>query len=193
MSRRSPSQAIRLRPKRTSDYLVGRRDSSAAVVRNVGSSTGGFTDCLLQNGAAKVYAVDVGTAQLVWKLRQDPRVVVHERVNARYLSEETVPEPVDFVCCDLSFISVTLVLPALMSLMKQSAAIVVLAKPQFEVGKGEVGKGGIVRDPALHQRTVDKVCAALEDLGFLEPRTMDSPILGAEGNKEFLLYGSQRN
>jgi len=167
-------------------------DVEGKVCLDVGSSTGGFTDCLLQHGAAKVYAVDVGTAQLDWKIRQDPRVVVHERVNARYLTEETVTEPVGFVCCDLSFISVTLVLPALMSLMKHSAAIVVLAKPQFEVGKGEVGKGGIVRDPALHQRTVDKVCDALEGLGFLEPRTMDSPILGAEGNKEFLVYASQR-
>jgi len=166
-------------------------DVRGQVCLDVGSSTGGFTDCLLRRGARKVYAVDVGTAQLDWKLRQDPRVVVHEKVNARHLTEETVPEKVDFVCCDVSFISVTLILPAVIPLMKPTAPIVVLAKPQFEVGKGEVGKGGIVRDPALHEQAVDKVRRALEELGFRNLQVMESPILGAEGNKEFLIYGSQ--
>ena len=167
-------------------------DVEGKICLDVGSSTGGFTDCLLQRGAAKVYAVDVGTAQLHWNIRQDPRVVVCEKVNARYLSNETVPESVEFVCCDVSFISVTLILPALLPLMTSSAGLVVLAKPQFEVGKGTVGKGGIVQDPALHAWTVQKVSHSLVELGFTKPRTMESPIPGAEGNKEFLIYVSER-
>jgi len=162
------------------------------VCLDVGSSTGGFTDCLLQQGAKKVYAVDVGTAQLHWNLRQDPRVVVHENVNARYLAKEVVPEEIDFACCDVSFISATRILPALPPLMKLDAGLVVLVKPQFEVGKGEVGKGGIVRDPRQHRETVEKVRAALAEIGFSRVEEMESPILGAEGNKEFLLYASHR-
>ena len=198
-----PDTDIRLLAKKTrfvsrgGEKLEGALDYFAIDVEDkicldVGSSTGGFTDCLLQRGAAKVYAVDVGTAQLHWNIRQDPRVVVCERVNARYLSKETVPESVEFVCCDVSFISVTLILPALLPLMMSSADLVVLAKPQFEVGKGEVGKGGIVRDPALHTWTVQKVSRSLVESGFKKPQTMESPIPGARGNKEFLIYVSER-
>lgn len=167
-------------------------DVEGGICLDVGSSTGGFTDCLLQHGAGKVYAVDVGSNQLHWKLRQDPRVVVHERVNARYLTKETVREAADFVCCDVSFISVTRILPALSALMQPDAEMVVLAKPQFEVGKGQVGKGGIVRDAALHRKAVEDVSAAVEQLGFKKVRVMESPLRGAEGNKEFLVYGSHR-
>jgi 23S rRNA (cytidine1920-2'-O)/16S rRNA (cytidine1409-2'-O)-methyltransferase len=183
---------------RAGEKLVGALENFAIDVHDkvcldVGSSTGGFTDCLLQRGARKVYAVDVGTAQLHWNLRQDSRVVVREKVNARYLTEETVPEKVDFVCCDVSFISVTLILPALIPLMAPTAGIVVLVKPQFEVGKSEVGKGGIVRDPVLHDKAINRVRSALEDLGFHGLQTMESPILGAEGNKEFLTHAEQRD
>lgn len=182
---------------RAGDKLEGAMEQFAIDVRDkvcldVGSSTGGFTDCLLQRGARKVYAVDVGTAQLHWNLRRDPRVVVCEKVNARYLTEETVPEKVGFVCCDVSFISVTLILPVLIPLMAPAARMVVLAKPQFEVGKGEVGKGGIVRDPALHEKAINRVRGALTELGFHGLHTMESPILGAEGNKEFLIYVAEQ-
>lgn len=167
-------------------------DVEGGICLDVGSSTGGFTDCLLQHGAGKVYAVDVGSNQLHWKLRRDPRVVVRERVNARYLTKETVREAANFVCCDVSFISVTRILPALSALMQPDAEMVVLAKPQFEVGKGQVGKGGIVRDAALHRKAVEDVSAAVEQLWFKKVRVMESPLRGAEGNKEFLVYGSHR-
>ena len=160
------------------------------VCLDIGASTGGFTDCLLQHGAAKVYAVDVGTAQLHWKIRQDERVIVRERVNARYLTSAVVPEPVQFVCCDVSFISVTLIFPVVRPLLAADAELVVLAKPQFEVGRGQVGKGGIVDDPALHQQVTEKVRKALRQVGFRYVGEMESPIRGAEGNKEFLLHGS---
>ncbi len=160
------------------------------VCLDVGSSTGGFTDCLLQHGAAKVYAVDVGTAQLHWKIRQDERVIVRERINARYLDSAVVPEPVQFVSCDVSFISVTLIFPAIRPLLTAEAELVVLAKPQFEVGRGQVGKGGIVEDPELHQQVTEKVRKALQQIGFRRVDEMESPIRGAEGNKEFLLHGS---
>ncbi len=163
-------------------------DITGAVCLDIGASTGGFTDCLLQRGATRVYAIDVGTAQLHWRIRQDERVIVREKVNARQLSSDHVPEPVSFVCCDVSFISCTMILPAVPKLLAPGAAIVVLAKPQFEVGKGEVGKGGIVRDAELHQAVVKKVRRAIEGLGFPRVDSIDSPILGAEGNKEFLLY-----
>ena len=154
---------------------------------DVGSSTGGFTDCLLQRGAARVYAVDAGTGQLDWKLRNDPRVVVHENVNARYLDAAVIPEPIDFVCFDVSFISVTMILPAVVPLLKPSAPMVILVKPQFEVGRADVGKGGIVRDPALHEAACRKVADAVGGLGFAAD-IIESPVLGAEGNREFLLY-----
>ncbi len=157
------------------------------VCLDVGASTGGFTDCLLQRGAARVHAVDVGAGQLDWKLRTDPRVVLHENVNARYLRFEDIGEQVDFAACDVSFISVTLILPALAPLVKDSGKMVILIKPQFEVGRGQVGKGGIVRDPRLHTEACRRVENAARAAGFATA-LMDSPITGAEGNREFLLY-----
>ena len=159
------------------------------ICLDVGSSTGGFTDCLLQRGAARVWAVDVGHGQLDWKLRNDPRVVVREGVNARYLSRETFPELFDLAVCDASFISATLLIPAIARLLTERGQMVVLVKPQFEAGKGEVGKGGIVRDPAQHQAACDRVRAAVEGAGF-RAAIVESPILGAEGNREFLLHAS---
>jgi 23S rRNA (cytidine1920-2'-O)/16S rRNA (cytidine1409-2'-O)-methyltransferase len=163
-------------------------DVSGRICADIGASTGGFTDCLLQRGARKVYAVDVGAGQLHWNIRQDKRVVVRERVNARYLTREILPEPLDFACCDVSFISVTLIVPALTPFLRPEGDLVVLVKPQFEVGKGQVGKGGIVRDPALHREAVEKVRASLEQAGFAHSAERESPILGAEGNREFLLH-----
>jgi len=157
------------------------------VCLDVGSSTGGFTDCLLQRAAARVWAVDVGRGQLDWKLRNDRRVVVREGVNARYLSSEDFPQPFDLAVCDASFISATLLLPSMSALLKEHGEMVILVKPQFEVGREQVGKGGIVRNPKLHAQACERVRAAVEALGF-QAEIMDSPILGAEGNKEFLLH-----
>jgi 23S rRNA (cytidine1920-2'-O)/16S rRNA (cytidine1409-2'-O)-methyltransferase len=154
---------------------------------DVGASTGGFTDCLLQNGAARVHAVDVGHGQIDWKLRNDERVVVYEGVNARHLSIEQIGEPVDLAVCDVSFISVTLILPAIAAILKPGAQMIVLVKPQFEAGRDQVGKGGIVRDPAVQQAACDRVAAAVEALGF-RWEVIDSPIPGAEGNREILLH-----
>ena len=165
-------------------------DVMGCVCLDVGSSTGGFTDCLLQHGAARVYAIDVGTAQLDWKLRNDPRVVVREQVNARYLSREHVPEPVDVAVCDVSFISVTMILPVLPGLLTENGEIVILVKPQFELERRQVGKGGIVRDPDLHQIACRKVEEAVHALGFRSD-TIPSPIPGAEGNREFLLHATR--
>ncbi|HKE27781.1 MAG TPA: TlyA family RNA methyltransferase [Bryobacteraceae bacterium] len=162
-------------------------DVAGLVCLDIGASTGGFTDVLLQSGAARVHAVDVGAGQLAWKLRGDPRVRLHEGVNARELSFEEVGELADFAACDVSFISVTLILPAMTHLLHPLGRMVILIKPQFEVGKGQVGKGGIVRDPGLHQAACLRVESAVRGLGF-ETGMMESPILGAEGNKEFLLY-----
>ncbi|MEN6601560.1 MAG: TlyA family RNA methyltransferase [Bryobacteraceae bacterium] len=162
-------------------------DVAGRICLDVGSSTGGFTDCLLQRGAARVYAVDVGKGQLDWKLRNDPRVVVREGINARYLTREDIGETVSFVVCDVSFISVTLILEAITKVLDEAGQMVILVKPQFEVGRGQVGKGGIVRDPALHEAACRKVDGAVRALGF-ETDIMESPILGTEGNKEFLLY-----
>ena len=157
------------------------------VCLDIGSSTGGFTDCLLQRGAARVYAIDVGTAQLDWKLRNDPRVIVREQVNARYLSREHVPEPVDLAVCDVSFISITMILPMLPPLFSVSGEMVILVKPQFELERHQVGKGGIIREPELHLAACRRVEEAVERLGF-SASLMPSPILGAEGNREFLLH-----
>lgn len=163
-------------------------DPRGFVCADFGSSTGGFTDCLLQAGAARVHAIDVGTNQLDWKLRSDPRVVVHEHVNARYIEVSDLGEPVDLAVCDVSFISATLIVPAIVRVLKRGKGIVViLIKPQFEAGKGQVGKGGIVRDPALHEAACAKVRACMEEMGF-HTAIIESPITGAEGNKEFLLY-----
>ncbi len=167
-------------------------DVTGRVCVDVGSSTGGFTDCLLQHGAARVHCVDVGAGQLHWKLRTDPRVVVHEGVNARYLEPALLGESVSLAVCDVSFISVTLILPVLPPLLLPEGEIVVLVKPQFEVGRDQVGKGGIVRDPALHEAVCRKAEAAARMLGF-ETSLMESPLPGAEGNKEFLLYGTGRH
>ena len=158
------------------------------VCLDVGASTGGFTDCLLQRGAARVHAVDVGAGQIAWKLRTDERVVLHERLNARYLKPEDIGEPVELAVCDVSFISVTLILPVLPGMLTKDGKMVILVKPQFEVERGQVGKGGIVRDPALHQAACARVEKALRSLGF-RGSIIESPIRGAEGNREFLLYG----
>jgi 23S rRNA (cytidine1920-2'-O)/16S rRNA (cytidine1409-2'-O)-methyltransferase len=157
------------------------------VCLDVGASTGGFTDCLLQRGAARVHAVDVGSGQLDWKIRTHPRVVVHENLNARYLSVENIGEPIDLAVCDVSFISVTLVLPAIVPQLQPDGELVILVKPQFEAGKGQVGKGGIVREPELQQAACRRVDAVVRILGF-ETDIIESPILGAQGNREFLLY-----
>jgi 23S rRNA (cytidine1920-2'-O)/16S rRNA (cytidine1409-2'-O)-methyltransferase len=159
------------------------------VCLDVGASTGGFTDCLLQRGAVKVYAFDVGTAQLDWKLRTDPRVICREGINARYLTVDDLPEKVRLIVCDVSFISITMILPALPPLLQEGGELAILVKPQFEVGRHQVGKGGIVRDPELHQEVINKVAAAAQALGF-KTESIESPILGAEGNKEFLLHAS---
>lgn len=154
---------------------------------DIGTSTGGFTDCLLQHGARKVHCVDTGAGQIDWKLRTDPRVVLHERTNARYLKPEDIGEQLQLIVCDVSFISVTLLIPALEPLLDADGDWIILVKPQFEVGKTQVGKGGIVRDPALHLFACNRVRTALERLKF-STRFMDSPILGTEGNREFLVH-----
>ena len=161
-------------------------DVTGAVALDIGSSTGGFTDVLLSRGAAKVYAVDVGTNQLAWKLRQDPRVVVLERTNARHLTAAEIPEPVDLVVCDASFISLMTVLPAPLCLTRPGAHLVALIKPQFEVGKGRVGKGGVVRETEKHERVIREINDFAEESGLKVSGVTGSPILGAEGNKEFL-------
>ena len=213
--------------------LAGALDRFAIDVRgrvclDVGASTGGFTDCLLQRGAARVYAVDVGHGQLDWRLRNDPRVIVREGVNARYLQPGDFPEPpaqgrldppcgrerasfpssqlppgeaplcgqvsqkFDLAVCDVSFISATLLIPAFAPLLSERGEMIILVKPQFEVGRGQVGKGGIVRDPELHKAACDRVRTAVEALGgtasLWTASIVESPILGAEGNREFLLY-----
>ena len=153
---------------------------------DVGASTGGFTDCLLQNGARRVVAIDVGHNQIDWRLRNDPRVEVREGVNARYLQPEDFVQPFELVVMDVSFISATKVLPAIVSLVVPGGAIVTLIKPQFEVGRGEVGSGGIVRDPVKRQRVVEEVNNAARELGLKIVGVIESPIAGAEGNVEFL-------
>jgi 23S rRNA (cytidine1920-2'-O)/16S rRNA (cytidine1409-2'-O)-methyltransferase len=157
---------------------------------DVGTSTGGFTDCLLQYGAARVHAVDTGSGQIAWKLRTAPRVVLHERTNARHLQFQEIGELADLIVCDVSFISVTLLIPALKLLLKPGGDWIVLVKPQFEVGRELVGPGGIVRDSAAHQLACRKVAEALQIHGFAT-EIIDSPILGAEGNREFLLHAWQ--
>lgn len=155
---------------------------------DIGSSTGGFTDCLLQHGAARVWAVDVGHNQLVWRLREDPRVVVLEKVNARNLDPDFFPAPFDIATIDVSFISLSKILPALRPCISDSADCVALIKPQFEVGKGEVGRGGIVTDPAKQRRVLHEIKTVAFSLGLFAVGLIESPILGAEGNKEFLMH-----
>jgi 23S rRNA (cytidine1920-2'-O)/16S rRNA (cytidine1409-2'-O)-methyltransferase len=162
-------------------------DVTGAIALDVGSSTGGFTDVLLTNGAGQVYAVDVGTNQLAWKLRQDPRVVVLEQTNARYLTSEQVPEPIDIVTCDASFISLSKVMESPLKLARTGAKLVALVKPQFEAGREEVGKGGVVRDPAVHQRVCAEAADWVASQGWRVLGIVESPIIGPEGNVEFLL------
>ncbi len=168
-------------------------DPKDCICLDVGSSTGGFTDVLLQRDAKKVYAVDVGTNQLAWKLRQDSRVVVMENTNARYLTQELIPEAPSIVTCDASFISLKLVLPVALQLAAAEAWLVALIKPQFEVGKENVGKGGIVRDEALQKQTVDMIHAWLaDDMKWRVAGVMESPITGMDGNREFLIAAKKR-
>ncbi|WP_138379170.1 TlyA family RNA methyltransferase [Luteithermobacter gelatinilyticus] len=158
------------------------------IVVDVGASTGGFTDVCLTHGARKVYAVDVGHGQLAWKLRQDDRVVVLEKTNARYLSREQIPDPVDLIVCDASFIGLQTVLPAVLALAAPGCFLIALIKPQFEVGKGKVGKGGVVRDPALHKEVCERITGWLQGLsGWTVLGLTESPIKGPEGNVEFLI------
>lgn len=162
-------------------------DVTGAIALDVGSSTGGFTDVLLSRGAARVHAVDVGTNQLAWKLRQDPRVVAHEQVNARNLTSEIIPDPVDIIVCDASFIGLSKVLVAPLKLAKPGARLVALIKPQFEAGRDEVGKGGVVRDSSVHERVCAEAKRWVEGQGWSVIGIAESPITGPEGNREFLL------
>ncbi len=163
-------------------------DPKGLVVMDVGASTGGFTDCVLQRGARKVYAVDVGYGQLAWKLQKDPRVVSLERRNVRYLRREEVKEEIDLILIDTSFISIEKFLGHLLAFVKQEGTMLGLIKPQFEVGKGEVGKGGVVRDPMLHQKVIDRISNFCKGLGLKVLGVTESPLLGPKGNKEFFIY-----
>jgi 23S rRNA (cytidine1920-2'-O)/16S rRNA (cytidine1409-2'-O)-methyltransferase len=163
-------------------------DPTGLVCVDIGSSTGGFTDCLLQHGAARVVAIDVGTNQLAWKLRNDYRVEVRENTNARSLNPAEFESKFDLAVMDVSFISVTKLLPAILPLLTPVGKMIILVKPQFEVGKGEVGKGGIVREPEKHERVVTEINEFAVELGLQVQGVIESPILGAEGNKEFLAF-----
>jgi 23S rRNA (cytidine1920-2'-O)/16S rRNA (cytidine1409-2'-O)-methyltransferase len=163
-------------------------DIKEYVCLDVGASTGGFTDCLLKFGAKTVFAVDVGYGQLDWKLRQDPRVVVIERTNIRYVSPDLLPEPFDLITIDVSFISLKIVVPAVLPFLKKSGKILALIKPQFEVGKEFVGKGGVVKDSALHQKVIDDLSGFFLQLGLAINQVSPSPILGPKGNREFMIY-----
>jgi 23S rRNA (cytidine1920-2'-O)/16S rRNA (cytidine1409-2'-O)-methyltransferase len=166
-------------------------DPTGRVSLDAGASTGGFTDVLLQRGAPRVYAVDVGKGLLAWTLRQDPRVVVMEAVNVRYMQPDAIPEPISLVVADVAFISLRLVLPALVGIMAPEADLVALVKPQFEAGQADVGKGGVVRSPAVHRRVLEEVLTAVSQQG-LHPRGLTaSPIRGMAGNVEFLLWASR--
>ena len=163
-------------------------DPTGLVCLDIGASTGGFTDCLLQHGAAKVYAVDVGYGQLAWKLRQDPRVVVLERTNARYLTVEDFEDLPDLAVIDAAFISLKLLIPPLLQLFQDKISILALIKPQFEAGRDRVGKGGVVRDPDLHKSIIEDITSFCETLGLRSRGVTPSPILGPKGNKEFLIH-----
>lgn len=197
----SSEDVVRIKGETSTSKYVGRgglkleaalsafeMDLYGLICLDVGASTGGFTDCLLQHGASSVVAVDVGTNQLVWSLRTDPRVVVRENINARNLRAGDFETPFDLAVMDLSFISVTKVLPAITPLLTNNGRLIVLIKPQFEVGRGEVGKGGIVREAEKHERVVAEVNSFAESIGLIVNGIIESPILGAEGNKEFLAY-----
>jgi len=158
------------------------------ICADIGASTGGFTDCLLQRGAAKVYAVDVGYGQLAWKLRQDPRVVVMERTNARNLQAGDLDAPLDLAVIDASFISLKTLLPPLLVFFPGTIRVLALIKPQFEVGKGQIGKGGVVRDSDLHEKVIEEIREFADGLGLIPVGVSPSPILGPKGNREFLIY-----
>jgi 23S rRNA (cytidine1920-2'-O)/16S rRNA (cytidine1409-2'-O)-methyltransferase len=160
-------------------------DVQGKTVLDIGASTGGFTDCMLQRGAEKVYAVDVGYGQLDWKLRNDPRVTVLEKINARFLTRDQIQKPVDICVIDVSFISLTLILPNAFTLLKPAGLILALIKPQFELQRSDVGKGGIIRDPHLHQKAQDKIVAFVNDLGHVVTGIAPAAIKGADGNQEF--------
>jgi len=163
-------------------------DVAGRTALDVGASTGGFTDCLLAHGAREVFAVDVGYGQLDWKLRNDPRVRVYEKTNIRYLEISALPRPADLATIDASFISLKLVLPAVKKLLVPGGEIIPLVKPQFEVGKGKVGKGGVVRSPAEHSRVIDEIKESAARLGYVAREVVESPLLGPKGNKEFFLH-----
>jgi 23S rRNA (cytidine1920-2'-O)/16S rRNA (cytidine1409-2'-O)-methyltransferase len=188
----SPKYASRGGLKLVGALAHFRINPEAKICLDIGASTGGFTDCLLQRGAARVFAVDVGTNQLDWKLRRDSRVVSLEKTNARNLNFDLLGAHVDLVTMDVSFISATLILPVLPPLLAMPADVLVLVKPQFEVGKGQVGKGGIVREPALHQEAVAKVSRKLMELGFHDLAQAESILPGAEGNLEYFLHAVWR-
>jgi 23S rRNA (cytidine1920-2'-O)/16S rRNA (cytidine1409-2'-O)-methyltransferase len=168
-------------------------DPRGMVVMDVGASTGGFADCALQKGARKVYAVDVGYGQLAWKLQKDPRVVNLERTNIRYLKREEIPEEVDLILIDTSFISIEKFLPHLLGFLRRGGDLISLIKPQFEVGKGEVGKGGVVRDPIRHQKVIDRISDFSRGLGLKVLGVIESPLLGPKGNKEFFFHLKKEN
>jgi len=168
-------------------------DPKGMIVMDVGASTGGFTDCILQKGAKKVYAVDVGYGQLAWRLQKDPRVVNLERRNIRYLQREEVQEETDLILIDTSFISVEKFLPHLLGFLKKGGAILSLIKPQFEVGRREVGKGGVVRDKALHEKVIDRISNFSRGLGLTVLGVTESPLLGPKGNREFFIYLKKEN
>jgi 23S rRNA (cytidine1920-2'-O)/16S rRNA (cytidine1409-2'-O)-methyltransferase len=163
-------------------------DPAGLVCADIGASTGGFTDCLLQRSAARVYAIDVGYGQLAWKLRSDPRVIVMERTNARHLTPGDLPEPLDLAVIDASFISLEILLKPVMALLKEGGAILALIKPQFEVGRGQVGKGGVVRDSALHDAAIARIEEFGRGLGLTSHGHCPSPLLGPKGNREFLIH-----
>ena len=162
-------------------------DPKGTICVDVGCSTGGFTDCLLQRGAIRIYAIDVGYGQFEWRLRQDSRVVLLERTNIRYVDRGLVPEPIDLAVVDVSFISLTLVLPPVIHLLKSAAVVVALVKPQFEVGKGEVGRGGIVRDDAQRKAVTEKIIDCAAHLGLKLKGVLESPVIGRKGNREILV------
>jgi 23S rRNA (cytidine1920-2'-O)/16S rRNA (cytidine1409-2'-O)-methyltransferase len=168
-------------------------DAAGATALDIGASTGGFTDCLLQRGAKKVYAIDVGHGQLAWKIRNDPRVVVREHLNARHLTRADIPEPIDICVIDVSFISLTLILPNAFELITPTGVVLALIKPQFELQPEDVGRGGIVRDPALHEKAKRKIEDFVVAQGHLSAGTTPSPITGTDGNQEFFICARKRS
>jgi 23S rRNA (cytidine1920-2'-O)/16S rRNA (cytidine1409-2'-O)-methyltransferase len=168
-------------------------DPAGAIGLDIGASTGGFTDCLLQRGAAKVYAIDVGHGQLAWKIRNDPRVIAREHLNARHLTRADIPEPIDICVIDVSFISLTLILPNAFELITPTGVILALIKPQFELQPEDVGRGGIVADPALHDKAKGKIATFIEERGHLAAGITPSPITGTDGNQEFFVCARLRS